>query len=139
MTRRNVRSETPAQTLEAMREQLRLELRADVLAGRGRLPRDRSGRADVLAGRGLVLGPAVERPGLQNLAELLATVAIAPAVELPAHTRVARLEALERDLERLLSNAAPHLWRQIRAPIRRLLNRARRELRAIDRADFTRT
>lgn len=51
-------------------------------------------------------------------------------------SRVAHLERLERELAALLSLSAPHLWAQIRAPLRRLLNRARHELRAADRGDL---
>lgn len=147
--------------LEAMRRQLATEIRDDVLAGRGRLPRDRRGRVD--AGyldeltksgipkpgraRGAHRAELVElerpqereiprRPGLESLTALLAGAAIAPAAE-SLLTRVGRLEALERDLSRFLAESAPHIWREIRAPLRRLINRARRELRAADRADLT--
>lgn len=119
-------------------EQLRAELRADILAGRGKLPRDSSGR--VSAGflerpeeRGT---PRTPHLGFQSVGELLAST---PSVGIPKAyaTKREQLEQLERELAALLSFSAPQLWRQIRAPLRRLLNRARRELRAIDRTDIT--
>lgn len=147
-----------------MRHQLAAEIRADVLAGRGRLPRDRSGRVDAtyldeLTKSGIPKTPRargapprsaaeleqLERPqetpaerrqAAVSLSALLAGVAIAPAAE-PLLTRVARLEALERELSRFLADSAPHIWREIRAPLRRLIGRTRRELRAADRADLT--
>ncbi len=140
--------------------QLQLELEADVLAGRGKLPRGNDGRVspgflsspspeprpklfprgadDSRRFRGSETDP--ERPqetsvprsaDVHSLAALLGkaqTIAIAPAV-----LKIDQLERLERELAALLSQSAPHLWRQIRAPLRRLLNRARRELRAVDR------
>lgn len=139
MTRHNSRSEQPAPAIADVKHQLALELRAEVLGGRGKLPRDASGR--VVASFLEQLERPQERdvprrPGLESLTELLAGVAIAPASPAPS-TRLERLEQLERELGALLFVSAPHLWRQIRAPLRRLLNRARRELRAADRADIT--
>jgi hypothetical protein len=128
--------------LDVVRNQLALELRADVLNGRGKMPRDASGRVvqSFLAHERPQERDVPRRPGLESLTALFAgiEIPIAPDVEILT-TRVARLETLERQLEQLLSTNAPHLWRQIRAPLRRLLNRARRELRAADRADFTAT
>jgi hypothetical protein len=124
-----------ARDFSQVKRDLGEELRAEALAGRGALPRDRSGRVpaafleetrakgkptplgELLAG----LGPELER--MANLATLAESTG-----------RVERLERLELELERLLSKSAPRVWSQIRAPLWRLLKQARRELRAADNA-----
>lgn len=49
-------------------------------------------------------------------------------------TKLERLEELERELSILLSASAPIAWREMRRALWRLLRRARRELRAAERA-----
>lgn len=116
--------------LENVRQQLALELRADALTGRGQLPRDKSGR--VSPG---FLQEARSAGGLESLGAILSAAAGADRapVLIPAALRVARLEQLESELATLLSSSAPRVWLQIRQPLRRLLRRARLELRALER------
>lgn len=142
MTRR--RENDPPRTLEQLREQLRLELRADVVAGRGQLPRDRSGRVSSSFLEANRSTPAPAKLGLTSLGDILAAAAPQLRPQLtPAEleqlgyvsSRVKQLEELERSLGRLLESSAPKVYEQLRAPLRRLLNRARRELRALDRSE----
>ncbi len=135
----------PRDDFSAAREQLRLSLEADLIAGRGKLPRDRSGRVSSsfleesrreLPEETAPRSPAANRNGFSGLSQILALVAPAAVLEEAPRPRdrVAQLEQLERDLAQLLESSAPAMWAQLRGPLRRLLNRARRELRAIDRS-----
>lgn len=99
------------------------ELAADVYAGRGRIPRDKAGNI----APGFLEAARARGGAAMPLSEILKTV-VPPAPPPPAND-VERLELLERELAALLETAAPHLWQQIRAPLRRLLRRARLELR----------
>jgi hypothetical protein len=126
------------------KDELRRELTADILRGRARIPRDAGGHVipsflpSQHAGE-LPHETSSRAGGGQWLSEVLAAVPRPPAGMAPIAPalKVAQLEQLERELSGLLSSSAPDVWSQIRAPLRRLLRRARRELRAVDRSTST--
>lgn len=71
------------------------------------------------------------RAGLEPIAATIAATIgswIQAEQDRPA-IQLRRLEALERELYALLAESSPIEWQRIRAPLRQLLKRARRELR----------
>lgn len=70
-------------------------------------------------------------------------LALVPAALPPAPSRAIgirkadRLLVLEYELSRFLETSAPGTWREMRRVLWRLIRRARRELRAIERATAT--
>lgn len=88
--------------------------------------------------------PAMIPARLTSLSAILGNLAPAPAIPAAAAPReitpaellaerIARLEALELELYQLLASTAPATWRELRSPLVRLLRRARRNLRAVER------
>lgn len=95
--------------------------------------------------------PGLERRGqpgrrVDRLVPIGTVVAsIAPALPFPApdrprtraelaRDRVVRLEELEDELTRFLAKCAPATWADARRALWRILRRARRELRAVERS-----
>lgn len=93
--------------------------------------------------RGFAELPAQDtQRGRSELAPLFALipnlVPPAPAPPLDAkRTKLEHLEHLERELCFLLADSAPVTWREMRRTLWRLIRRARRELRAAERAVTT--
>lgn len=127
-------------SIAEVKQQLAGELRDDVVRGRGRLPRDKSGRVDET-----FLKATRERPqeigarsgrGFESLAQLVAIATPAPiaAVLTRPRDRVARLEAIDRELCTLLATETPATWYAVRRPLIKILKRARGELRKLERA-----
>lgn len=141
--------------VSAVKRQLEREIRGDLLAGRSSLAGLRQDQRQSLQaavsrpiapaagsqGSPAALEPRDPRP--RWIAELVGPLVPQLTMERrPQLSNVAtwaerldRLEELEADLYRLLATSAPQSWNEMRRPLVNLMRRARRALRAAERAE----